>query len=817
MFFRLPDDCGRTAFTAIDSMTLLFPRTCVRFKVFIRDRFRFSQKTADLIRDEMMKTLIMALTALVPSVAICILAYVKDRKEKEPVWLLCSLFSLSALLYYPVYLIGNKLIVPALARLFSNDYYIDQLAGVVWKNETSESFYLWLCALLGFALIEELARWLVLYVLTARSRHFNCTWDGILYSICVSMGASFARSYRFALTLGWDQFFLRFLRSSPWDLILGILMGVLYTAWFVNRKADRIENALLKVKRLNKNKLHYPVLFLAASIIVPITMHAIFNYYLEQIAPPNASVNALVVTGVALAFAIGVALILVISRWDKTHKETVEEIIEDKHGDLPGVSYEDPDPNRANYVAQTRPFLSVFPPVALGIVVIALALFAYFKSPGPALNGGAPGIRDDHSRQEISVPDPGSADDSSTIESASPSENSAIEPVSSNESYTIESEDSDDTSSDLQDGENQQGYFFYYDSLGEREKKIYNSLYKAFQNGVGEVTLKGFSVDDKMTIRKVVSLIEYDHPDMLLFNTRVVYYSSGKDGLTVSLNKYDYWEHSLLYDSHIAVLEGVIDRIVNNALSMYSDDYGKAKYVHDFLIENAVYDTDALAEIKSSPSAYSSDLDMTFTSYGCLVNGKCVCSGFAKAYKLIMDKLGIPCVYVVGWGKKDPTPDDLGHAWNRIVLDGDSYYLDVTWDNLSNNRSNDGQLLYPDAVSYKYFNITTDELLETHALKDLGIDQPVCTATKYNYYIYNDYLLETYDATQFAKLIIKQSGLKSINLRVLNITDLEAVKKDMWAALKQVGWENPAAFIDSESGHFLIVHKNKTLKQADSS
>ena len=43
--------------------------------------------------------LTIALISLIPSIGICIFVYFKDKKEKEPLWLLGSLFAVSAALY----------------------------------------------------------------------------------------------------------------------------------------------------------------------------------------------------------------------------------------------------------------------------------------------------------------------------------------------------------------------------------------------------------------------------------------------------------------------------------------------------------------------------------------------------------------------------------------------------------------------------------------------------------------------------------------------------------------------------------------------
>ena len=61
--------------------------------------------------------------------------------------------------------------------------------------------------------------------------------------------------------------------------------------------------------------------------------------------------------------------------------------------------------------------------------------------------------------------------------------------------------------------------------------------------------------------------------------------------------------------------------------------------VHDYLVNNVEYDT----------SISQSNI---YDIYGALVNNVAVCEGYARAFKYIMDEMNIPCVLVIGQGKK---------------------------------------------------------------------------------------------------------------------------------------------------------------------
>ncbi len=56
-----------------------------------------------------------------------------------------------------------------------------------------------------------------------------------------------------------------------------------------------------------------------------------------------------------------------------------------------------------------------------------------------------------------------------------------------------------------------------------------------------------------------------------------------------------------------------------------------------------------------------------------------VCEGYAKAFKLLCDKLEIPCVLVTGDAKSSASGTAGGHMWNYVQVSDSWYAVDVTW------------------------------------------------------------------------------------------------------------------------------------------
>lgn len=138
----------------------------------------------------------------------------------------------------------------------------------------------------------------------------------------------------------------------------------------------------------------------------------------------------------------------------------------------------------------------------------------------------------------------------------------------------------------------------------------------------------------------------------------------------------------------------VTDYIVQQA-EQYETDREKALYVHDYLIMNCAYD-ETTYDLQDTES-------LSYTAYGCLVDQSAVCGGYAEAYQLILNRLGIPCGVITGTAVNESGSGY--HAWNYIQL-GDEYYMvDTTWDD---------PLGYTGPYMHDYFCLTEEQMGKDH-------------------------------------------------------------------------------------------------------
>lgn len=128
----------------------------------------------------------------------------------------------------------------------------------------------------------------------------------------------------------------------------------------------------------------------------------------------------------------------------------------------------------------------------------------------------------------------------------------------------------------------------------------------------------------------------------------------------------------------------------------------KIKAVHDWLVKNVSYDYDNYV-LRTIP-------DRSYGMEGAILYGKAVCQGYAEAFSYFMDVLGIECEVVTGTANNG-NGLWIGHAWNKVRLNGSWYYVDVTWDDPVPDRG-------ADVYWYKYYLVTDPTFGGDHKTKE---------------------------------------------------------------------------------------------------
>jgi len=173
-----------------------------------------------------MSALILLALALAPGVAIGMYIYLKDKHEREPVGLLMRSFFFGVLSVFITLLISN-----IVGRFITID-----------ETNVSEQF---INAFFIVALVEEFSKFIFVRGLLYNNRHFNEPFDGIVYSVMVSMGFATLENILYVFQGGIGTAIMRMLTAVPAHATFAVLMGYyLGKAKFEHKKSYYAFHAL---------------------------------------------------------------------------------------------------------------------------------------------------------------------------------------------------------------------------------------------------------------------------------------------------------------------------------------------------------------------------------------------------------------------------------------------------------------------------------------------------------------------------------------------------------------------------------------------
>ncbi|ASR45929.1 transglutaminase domain-containing protein [Paenibacillus kribbensis] len=131
-------------------------------------------------------------------------------------------------------------------------------------------------------------------------------------------------------------------------------------------------------------------------------------------------------------------------------------------------------------------------------------------------------------------------------------------------------------------------------------------------------------------------------------------------------------------------VDNTVQDVLSNIITNDMTDHEKVKAIHDWVVLNLKYDVP----------------QQKYTAYEGLTTGSTVCQGYSLLTYRMLERAGIENRIVQGVaGGQD-------HTWNLVLLDGQWYHLDTTWDDPVPDRAN--------VVNTSYYLLTDDELSQDH-------------------------------------------------------------------------------------------------------
>jgi len=268
-------------------------------------------------------------------------------------------------------------------------------------------------------------------------------------------------------------------------------------------------------------------------------------------------------------------------------------------------------------------------------------------------------------------------------------------------------------------------------------QKVYDLITHALLMAETSIELPKNQYTEKFSdIVDIVDMCLRENPEILYYRG----FTYNPDGMLT----FRYSKDSSTILSHREMLESKVNEILAQIIRPDMTDYRKELAIHDYLVENCEYDMDAVNGNEIKPES--------FTAYGALCLGVAVCEGYAEAASILLNRAGVETKIITGASK------GVGHAWNLVKIDGEFYHLDITWDDPYQADEKCG-------IRYYYFNLTDADISSDHQWDESKYE--ACTAKEYNYYKYNDMVVE--DQDDYIERVIDevQKGNTSITLKIL--------------------------------------------------
>lgn len=262
---------------------------------------------------------------------------------------------------------------------------------------------------------------------------------------------------------------------------------------------------------------------------------------------------------------------------------------------------------------------------------------------------------------------------------------------------------------------------YYYQQLNPEERRCYREMLDGIRDREEEFYL---TLSDTRQIDRVYHALLKDHPEVFWVHNREPVYTT-----TYGNSEYCLFSPGYTYtDEEVAEVLQAMEDSYGQVLAMIpegADTYETIKTVYTYLIDYTDY-----AE---------SEHDQNIA--GVFWKKNAVCAGYAGAVQYILERMGIPCIYVEG----SALGSDKGHAWNIVQIEGQYYYVDVTNGDQPEFLEGDAaQMAEHKTIIYDYLCPFPQEYEICYTPSD-EFAVPDCTATDRNFYILNQGCFDYYE------------------------------------------------------------------------
>ncbi len=200
---------------------------------------------------------------------------------------------------------------------------------------------------------------------------------------------------------------------------------------------------------------------------------------------------------------------------------------------------------------------------------------------------------------------------------------------------------------------------------------LISALADAVFNMQTELDLTSWSVKAENGVALFSALAKYHPAEYSIMCNRGFRYRLITSGDRIKTVRFYYGADVDLdeYRQRVLDLNSALERVVGATEGM--SDFEKALYFHDYIILNCQYDTE-LAALMQADLITEAIYNERYTEYSVLINGTGICGSYALAYRALLNKAGVECIYLAS--------EQMNHAWNMVRLNGEWYHVDCCWD-----------------------------------------------------------------------------------------------------------------------------------------
>ena len=189
--------------------------------------------------------------------------YLRDKHEREPLWLLMVSF-----------IYGGLSTIVTLA--------ISIPVNLILSAETDSAAHKFFTAFFKVALIEEFSKFIFVRFVLYYNKNFNEPFDGIVYAIMVGMGFATVENVIYVFQYGYKTGLLRMFTAVPAHAVFALIMG-----YFIGR-----------AKFTHQKPIRYSILALLGAAV----FHGSYDYFWFISFIPGIWIGALV--SAALSFLL---------------------------------------------------------------------------------------------------------------------------------------------------------------------------------------------------------------------------------------------------------------------------------------------------------------------------------------------------------------------------------------------------------------------------------------------------------------------------------------------------------------------------------